>query len=94
MPKVVVTGAGAGIGRAAAIEFARHGCDVALLSRDPDRLEHAAAQLRRFGVRTLPSPIDAWVNVAMATVCAPVSKLTAAEVSAARSLPASARSTA
>ncbi|MGI4944253.1 MAG: SDR family oxidoreductase [Janthinobacterium lividum] len=103
MPKIVViTGAGAGVGRAAATEFARQGCDVALLSRDPDRLEHAASELRRFGVRALPiptdvadaeaveaaadrveqelGPIDVWVNVAMATVFAPVSKLTPAEI--------------
>jgi short-subunit dehydrogenase len=98
---VVITGAGAGIGRAAATEFARNGCDVALLSRDPDRLEHAACELRRFGVRALPvptdvadakavdaaadrveqelGPIDVWVNVAMATVFAPVHKLTPEE---------------
>ena len=98
---VVITGAGAGVGRAAATEFARQGCDLALLSRDPDRLEHAAAELRRFGVRALPiptdvsdakavdsaaarveqelGPIDIWVNVAMATVFAPVHKLTAEE---------------
>jgi len=98
---VVITGAGAGVGRATATEFARHGCDVALLSRDPDRLENAAAELRRFGIRALPiptdvadakaveaaadqverelGPIDVWVNVAMATVFAPVHKLTAEE---------------
>src|SRR6195952_6106240 len=98
---VVITGAGAGIGRAAATEFARNGCDVALLSRDPDRLEHAASELRMFGVRALAiptdvadasavdaaadkveaelGPIDVWVNVAMATVFAPVHPLTAEE---------------
>jgi len=98
---VVVTGAGAGVGRATATEFARNGCDVALLSRDKGRLEKAASDLRAFGVRALPistdvadadaveaaadqverdlGPIDIWVNVAMATVFAPVSKLTAAE---------------
>ncbi len=99
---VVVTGAGAGVGRAAAEAFAARGFDVALLSRDPDRLEHAAAAMRLRGVRAraVPTdgadaaaveaaadrveqelgPIDIWVNVAMATVFAPVAKLTAAEV--------------
>ena len=90
------------MGRATVEEFAKAGYDVALLSRDPDRLERAAAELRRYGVRALPiptdvadasaveaaaemveqqlGPIDVWVNVAMATVFAPVSKLTAEEV--------------
>jgi NAD(P)-dependent dehydrogenase (short-subunit alcohol dehydrogenase family) len=99
---VVITGAGAGVGRATVREFARHGCDVALLSRDPARLEEAATEARSCGVRALPiptdvadpdavetaanrveselGPIDVWINVAMATVFAPVAKLTAAEV--------------
>ena len=104
MPKVVVvTGASAGVGRATVEEFAKQGYDVALLAREPDRLERAAAELRAsHGVRTLTiptdvadadaveaaatkveselGPIDVWVNVAMATVFAPVSKLTAQEV--------------
>ncbi len=104
MPKiVVVTGASAGVGRATVEEFARQGYDVALLARDPTRLEAAAAGLRAtYGVRALAiptdvadaeaveaaadraetelGPIDVWVNVAMATVFAPVSKLTAAEI--------------
>ena len=33
---VVITGAGAGVGRAVATEFARHGFDMAILSRDPE----------------------------------------------------------
>jgi len=99
---VVITGAGAGIGRAAATEFARNGCDVALLSRDPARLERAAAEHAHFNVRVLAiptdvsdsaavdraaarvevefGPIDVWVNVAMATVFAPVHLLSAEEV--------------
>jgi short-subunit dehydrogenase len=103
MPKIaVVTGAGAGVGRATAEEFARRGFDVALLSRDPDRLQAAATELGRHGVRVLPiptdmadseaveaaadkveqqlGPIDVWVNIAMATVFAPVSKLSAKEI--------------
>ena len=100
---VVVTGASAGVGRATVEEFAKHGYDVALLARDPDRLERAAAELRSaHGVRAIAiptdvadaeaveaaanqaesdlGPIDVWVNVAMATVFAPVSKLTYQEV--------------
>ena len=103
MPIVVITGAGAGVGRATVEEFARQGYDVGLLSRDEARLEQAAGEIRaRHGVRALPiptdvadaaaveraadrveaelGPIDVWVNVAMATVFSPVSKLTPAEV--------------
>jgi NAD(P)-dependent dehydrogenase (short-subunit alcohol dehydrogenase family) len=59
MPKVaVIIGAGASVGRATAEEFARHGFDVALLSRDAARLEQAAGELRRKGVRALPIPTD------------------------------------
>ena len=102
-PLVVITGAGAGVGRATVAEFARNGCDVALLWRDPERLEAAAAEARALGVRALPiatdvadaaaveaaaatrveqelGPIDVWVNVAMATVFSPVSKLEPEEV--------------
>ncbi|WP_250537001.1 SDR family oxidoreductase [Caballeronia sp. AZ10_KS36] len=60
MPKlVVITGAGAGVGRATVDEFARHGWDVALLSREASRLERAASQVREtYGVRTMAIPTD------------------------------------
>lgn len=100
---VVVTGAGAGVGRATVEEFARKGYDIALLAREPERLGRAADELhQRYGVRTLPiptdvadaeavdqaasdverelGPIEIWVNVAMSTVFAPVSKLTPEEI--------------
>jgi len=55
----VITGAGAGVGRAVADEFARHGCALALLGREPARLDRAAAQLAgAYGVRALPIPTD------------------------------------
>ena len=41
MPQIVViTGAGAGVGRAVAEEFGRHGWSVALLSRDSHPAEY------------------------------------------------------
>jgi short-subunit dehydrogenase len=55
---VVITGAGAGVGRATAREFAQHGCDIGLIGRDPERLEAAAEELRRMGVRALAVPTD------------------------------------
>ena len=36
---VVITGAGAGLGRATAREFARHGAHLGLIGRDRNRLE-------------------------------------------------------
>jgi len=102
MSKVVaITGASAGVGRAASVAFAEHGYDVALIARNLPRLEDAAAALRRRGRVALPiaadvadfaavdaaaariehelGPIDVWVNNAMATIFAPVQRITAEE---------------
>lgn len=99
MKKVVlITGAGAGVGRATALEFARNGYDVALVSRDAERLDSLADSIRDLGQQAVAiptdvakadeveaaatraeaelGPIDTWVNIAMATVFAPVADLT------------------
>src|SRR5581483_9856527 len=57
-PIVVVTGASAGIGRAAARAFGRAGYDVALLARGRDGLEAAAREVEAYGRRALAIPTD------------------------------------
>jgi NAD(P)-dependent dehydrogenase (short-subunit alcohol dehydrogenase family) len=58
MTTVVVTGAGAGVGRAIAEAFAARGCDLALLARSAARLEAAAAAVGELGGRALVLPTD------------------------------------
>jgi NADP-dependent 3-hydroxy acid dehydrogenase YdfG len=58
MSVVVIAGAGAGVGRACVRAFARAGYDVGLISRDDDRLEAAAAEVRATGRRALELPLD------------------------------------
>jgi len=55
---VVVTGAGAGIGRAIARRFAEDGCKVALLSRGADGLEGARRDVEAAGGTALAIPTD------------------------------------
>lgn len=54
----VVTGAGRGIGRSAAVALAAAGADVALASRSTDQLEAAADEVRGRGRRALAVPTD------------------------------------
>jgi NAD(P)-dependent dehydrogenase (short-subunit alcohol dehydrogenase family) len=49
--RVIVTGAGAGIGRAIAIWLARSGCDVLLADKDADALRAAVADVATTGRR-------------------------------------------
>jgi NAD(P)-dependent dehydrogenase (short-subunit alcohol dehydrogenase family) len=62
---VVVTGAGAGLGRAIAREFAARGDDVALLSRGTDGLDAAAKEVSDAGSRALvlPTDVSSWPEV-------------------------------
>jgi short-subunit dehydrogenase len=55
---VVITGASAGAGRAAAREFAKHGADIGLIARGTDGLEAAAREIKEYGGRALILPVD------------------------------------
>jgi short-subunit dehydrogenase len=49
----VITGASSGIGRATAIEFARHGTHVVVAARRVEKLEELATEIRALGRRAL-----------------------------------------
>jgi NAD(P)-dependent dehydrogenase (short-subunit alcohol dehydrogenase family) len=55
---VVITGASAGVGRAAARKFARHGARIGLLARGTDGLEAARREVEDLGSEALVVPID------------------------------------
>jgi len=55
---VVITGASAGIGRAAMREFARRGAAIALIAREPERLEQARLEAEQLGARAIAIPAD------------------------------------
>ena len=52
----VVTGAGSGIGEAAAAILAAHGLEVALVGRRQERLEAVATGITEAGGRAFPFP--------------------------------------
>jgi NAD(P)-dependent dehydrogenase (short-subunit alcohol dehydrogenase family) len=55
---VVITGASAGVGRAAVREFASRGANVGLLARDTEGLEAAAKEVEALGRRAVAVPTD------------------------------------
>lgn len=55
---VVITGASAGVGRAAAREFAKAGDDVALIARGAAGVAGAVGDVQRAGRRALPLALD------------------------------------
>jgi short-subunit dehydrogenase len=55
---VVITGASSGIGRAAALAFARRGARVALAARRADLLEEVARECRAQGAHVIAVPTD------------------------------------
>ncbi|GAB3492893.1 SDR family oxidoreductase [Flexivirga lutea] len=55
---VAVTGSTGGIGRASAIEFAKHGATVALLARGAAGLRGAAEEVERAGGKAIAIPTD------------------------------------
>jgi NADP-dependent 3-hydroxy acid dehydrogenase YdfG len=55
---VVITGASAGIGRATAQEFARHGAHIGLVARGTDGLEAARKEVEALGGKAVVAPAD------------------------------------
>src|ERR1700748_1712210 len=55
---VVITGSSAGVGRATAREFAKHGCSVGLIARDQQRLDEGTEEMRELGVAAAAESAD------------------------------------
>jgi len=55
---IVITGAGAGVGRAAARRFAREGARIGLIGRDAARLRQAQDDVHRLGGSAVAYPCD------------------------------------
>jgi 2-dehydro-3-deoxy-D-gluconate 5-dehydrogenase len=70
----VVTGAGGGIGRAAAVALAEAGADLALVGRNVEKLETTAAAVEKTGRRALVVEADVTDEVQVTSACDRVTK--------------------
>src|SRR4051812_41633386 len=55
---IVITGASSGVGRATAIEFARHGAKIVLAARNMEALDEVESICREMGALALPVKTD------------------------------------
>ena len=55
---VVITGASSGIGKEAAVEFAKQGANLVLIGRRQNKLENIANELKKFDVSILTCQCD------------------------------------
>jgi NAD(P)-dependent dehydrogenase (short-subunit alcohol dehydrogenase family) len=71
--KAAVTGGSSGIGKAAAAQLVALGCDVAILARDPARLEAARAEIAAAGPgKVVVVPVDVTDDASVAAAAASV----------------------
>jgi 2-dehydro-3-deoxy-D-gluconate 5-dehydrogenase len=70
----VVTGAGGGIGRAAAVALAEAGADLALVGRNVEKLETTAAAVEKTGRRALVVEADVTDEAQVTSACDRVTK--------------------
>ena len=57
----IITGAGMGIGKGAAVRFARAGADLTLIDLDESALSGVEEQCRGLGVRVIAAALDAYL---------------------------------
>ena len=57
-PIVVITGSSAGLGRAIAHRFAKHGARIGLIARNPEALQAAKEECQALGGQALVLPAD------------------------------------